>query len=916
MTAVHLLAYAASKFVASRAERKAKEIERAQSQKISTIGTYGDSPEFVVFDPAIHDPNLFNAKQTAVGLGTGNQSISNLPTPDPVDPQDKFHTAYIHPDIPSVEPMTLRGWQSWAQTNTDGPFQTMDSQDGSDFDFMQEFNAALRPVGQLNEKDGSFTPKEMGVKKETTSLTRKPVKEVAGFYIRGGGFFKTEKEAEAELKKMRDAGGVGPETKIEKTTRIEYDDGTFSFETFSDIADAAAAANNAKKGTPLFSLAFNPITKGGESETPDPIQIYAETGVDDERMLSQISTQVGERFAGLNRNQILAQVNTDSYRTFIRNLATTVVSAATKPMTRDGVVVQSMDLVLQEDPREYLRGKYKTLSNLPGMFEALEQATFDMPHKDLNLTIQENVAKNETTIVTKQSTDDGNIAHLATGVSNKDLNGSTDGVADYSGTGTLDQLGQRLLSMGVDKNNVDIFIQEGVVNFERVDGKLVRSKDQPRVRFIDYLFNTKVGGTGRLYYDVLQGVFAKRDSTTYTDVETEVLRQFMEDYGDIDDKVMFMTNTSNQFNGKGAPRRAFKLQTVLKADSFAELQNDNKARNQAFKNAVTFLKGSVQSYRTSDGELIPFGAVAGQLVLTVDGILHFGGQILTPLLESIIPDAMRGSTPFTAEADNLVNTIRASALGENKIFTSFLDLSVEQQRKEAARRGVDFETFRQQQITAKAELEKQFNTLVTEPAKGGNEQSFRLAMRGYYRFMAAYAMASAMQGGTGGRTISDQDVLNFLKAFNQGNFFSDPATEEAVLKAILVQMEQQEYLTRKLSQGGPEAAAIFAIQNYPEGDEAFNFTLNELAARVGVDMDKSEDTGDGQAGAAPKITNENIYQRLLENFRETTPSGFNMDDFTNDEVPLEQRLKGIQDMYPGMYDDALEELNAEIGEAA
>ena len=916
MTAVHLLAYAASKFVASRAERKAKELERAQSQKISTIGTYGDSPEFVVFDPAIHDPNLFNAKQTAVGLGTANQSISTIPVPDPVDPQDKFHTAYIHPDIPSVEPMTLLGWQSWAQTNIDGPFQTMDSQDGSDFDFMQEFNAALRPVGQLNEKDGSFTPKEMGVEKETTSTTRKPVKEVAGFYIRGGGFFENYKDAEAELKKMRDAGDAGPETKIETTTRIEHDNGTFSFEAFNDISDAAAAANNAKKGTPLLSLTFKPITKGGESETPDPIQVFAETGVNDERMLSQISTQVGERFAGLNRNQILAQVNTESYRTFIRNLATTVVSAATKETIKSGVAVPSMDLVLQEDPREYLRGRYKTLSNLPGMFEALEQATFDMPHKDLDLTIQENVAKNETTIVTKQSTGDGNIAHLATGVSNKDLNGSTDGVADYSGTGTLDQLGQRLLSMGVDKNNVDIFIQEGVVNFERVDGKLVRSKDQPRIQFIEYLFNTKVGGTGRLYYDVLQGVFAKRDSTTYTDVETEVLRQFMEDYGDIDDKVMFMTNTSNQFNGKGAPRRAFKLQTVLKADSFAELQNDNKARNQAFRNAVTFLKGSVQSYRTSDGKLIPFGAVAGQLVLTVDGILHFGGQILTPLLESIIPDAMRGSTPFTAEADTLVSTIRASTLGENKIFTSFLDLSIEQQRKEAARRGVDFETFRQQQKDAQIELEKQFNILVTEPAKGGNEQSFRLAMRGYYRFMAAYAMASAMQGGTGGRTISDQDVLNFLKAFNQGNFFSDPATEEAVLKAILVQMEQQEYLTRKLSQGGPEAAAIFAIQNFPEGDEAFNFTLNELAARVGVDMDKSESGKDGQDGAAPKITNENIYQRLLENFRETTPAGFNMNDFTNDEVPLEQRLKVIQDTYPGMYDDALEELNAEIGEAA
>ena len=33
MTAVHLLAYAASKFVASRAERKAKELERIKLAK-------------------------------------------------------------------------------------------------------------------------------------------------------------------------------------------------------------------------------------------------------------------------------------------------------------------------------------------------------------------------------------------------------------------------------------------------------------------------------------------------------------------------------------------------------------------------------------------------------------------------------------------------------------------------------------------------------------------------------------------------------------------------------------------------------------------------------------------------------------------------------------------------------------------
>jgi len=561
MTAVHLLAYAASKFVASRAERKAKELERAQSQKISTIGTYGDSPEFVVFDPKIHDSNLFNAKQTAVGLGTGNQSISNLPVPKPVDPQDKFHTAYIHPDVPSQEPMTLRGWQSWAQTNIDGPFQTMDSQGESDFDFMQEFNSALRPVGQLNGKDGSFTPKEMGTKKETTSTTRKPKEEVAGFYIRGGGFFESYKKAEVQLEKMRDAGDAGPELKIEKKTQIEYDDGTFSFETFTDIAGAADAANNAKKGTPLFSLTFNTITKGGESETPEPIKIYAETGVNDNRVLDQLSNVVGERFAGLKRNQILKQVDTDSYRSFVTGVARTIIRASTKPINVDGVQVASPDLFLQDDPRQFVSANYRTLATLPGLFEAVEQAIGDMEFEPLQLKIEENDAKGETTIVTQTPTQNGDTVHLATGVNKGDLN-----AADYSGTGSLDMLGQRLLSNKVDKKKVDKFIQETVVDYVRsADGSMVRAKDQPKIAFINDLFTKKVDGTGRLYYDVLQDVFSNRDRTTYSDVEQIVLEDFMSQYGDIDDKVMFMINTSKQFSGQERSKKNIQITNCLKS---------------------------------------------------------------------------------------------------------------------------------------------------------------------------------------------------------------------------------------------------------------------------------------------------------------------------------------------------------------
>ena len=55
-----------------------------------------------------------------------------------------------------------------------------------------------------------------------------------------------------------------------------------------------------------------------------------------------------------------------------------------------------------------------------------------------------------------------------------------------------------------------------------------------------------------------------------------------------------------------------------------------------------------------------------------------------------------------------------------------------------------------------------------------------LATRKLYMYLAAYQMAAAIQGGTGGRTISDQDVDNMLAAFN----FDGITTPEKELAAI------------------------------------------------------------------------------------------------------------------------------------
>lgn len=64
-----------------------------------------------------------------------------------------------------------------------------------------------------------------------------------------------------------------------------------------------------------------------------------------------------------------------------------------------------------------------------------------------------------------------------------------------------------------------------------------------------------------------------------------------------------------------------------------------------------------------------------------------------------------------------------------------------------------------------------------------------LAVRQYYKFILAYQVAAAIQGGTGGRTISDQDVENILSALNFDTY-STPEAEKATLNEVIRMMER------------------------------------------------------------------------------------------------------------------------------
>ena len=59
---------------------------------------------------------------------------------------------------------------------------------------------------------------------------------------------------------------------------------------------------------------------------------------------------------------------------------------------------------------------------------------------------------------------------------------------------------------------------------------------------------------------------------------------------------------------------------------------------------------------------------------------------------------------------------------------------------------------------------KDFRTKMAENLRSTDAKARRAGQLQYMKFQLAYQMASALQGGTGGRTISDQDVENMLRA--------------------------------------------------------------------------------------------------------------------------------------------------------
>ena len=197
-----------------------------------------------------------------------------------------------------------------------------------------------------------------------------------------------------------------------------------------------------------------------------------------------------------------------------------------------------------------------------------------------------------------------------------------------------------------------------------------------------------------------------------------------------------------------------------------------KATSQAIAEADQ-LEGT---YFDAQGNLYPEGSGLAQLYLYVDdGLYTFG--VLTDKAMGMINAGLGRPASIKDTYSYNYEQVLGGALKRVNEFKSVYD------NTETAEKYKGQEQAEQE---ARANNRERLETIVRQmnATKDGkaDEKARNFARRNFHKYMLAYQLAAAIQGGTGGRTISDQDVQNILNAFNFTPF-SKPQNELATIRA-------------------------------------------------------------------------------------------------------------------------------------
>jgi len=404
---------------------------------------------------------------------------------------------------------------------------------------------------------------------------------------------------------------------------------------------------------------------------------------------------------------------------------------------------------------------------------------------------------------------------------------------------------------------------KSLVNFEYDDagrvkkgpqGQVVVSKVQPKLDFLSYLTKTKdVDNTPFFasWQNMLKlGAERKIDNPA---VEADIKLAFNNAFdGDFESGMALISAFSPPVTGTARDRLLFAAQSGKDSRLFAKERASRVQQADSAANAISLIDKMVATYYTSDGKPIDINTTLGQFYVSANGAVHLFQQGMENLLPGLV------SIDQSKAVAAATNTIFGKDNNGKPTFLSIVDNQLPAAdmlviAKERGYKTVD--AFLEAERKAREENMSLFNGSV---AKGGvsagldsnDEKVKNLALRNYYRFMVAYSMAAAIQGGTGGRTISDQDVQNILRALKMDSVFGEATTEIEILTAAKEMLVSVEKHSRAVGDGGQRAYASLKLQELSLGNVGTKINIDNVTDMLEQPGGSGQPTKDDVAAAA------------------------------------------------------------------
>ena len=454
---------------------------------------------------------------------------------------------------------------------------------------------------------------------------------------------------------------------------------------------------------------------------------------------------------------------------------------------------------------------------------------------------------------------------------------------------TNDVASQRLASLIVGERTKDGISKLVYDN----NGNIKPAKNQPVFDYLQDLLNKNVEGYDSqldLLMDMVKVVDEGQQAQVYKGENVGITNQIKEDFafitrGNVDEGLALIQTLS----AGGSNNWKMLAKKRLGPDWKKSPEWDGAmAVSNAALNAKKTINSMISTYFMADGTPIGLNTLQGSFKLHFNDIRAFVPKLVSEIVDVKLTGF--GKNDLYMQDFTRAKNLTKEEVGQQYASTISYYTSAVDDPSVKLKYTVGMEN------AAKQKNKEALDQIIQE-SQSNDEETRKLAQRKYYKFMIAYQMAAAIQGGTGGRTISDQDVQNILAALNFGEgvlgLTKDYKHELATLEAA---RDMMDYLYKinnaKLDTSNPgKIFAAFKFQELTEDSDLNGLTLtSETIARF-IEEDGSRRMMEKEGSIAGQV------------------------EFSKDEIVkafnLQRTYQGLDEITS--YDDILEKYNeAEI----